>query len=154
MRASVGIIVRKDDGSVLAIERRRNPGAWQLPQGGLNDGEEPIEGAFRELEEETGLARGDVEVVAEHPEWLAYELPSEFRTRKTGLGQVQKWFLFRLAAPEDAIRLPEDGEARAWAWTRLDDLASSTIEFRRPIYTKLADWVHGVRATSGAAQHD
>jgi putative (di)nucleoside polyphosphate hydrolase len=140
-RAGVGLLVINEAADVLAIERSKNPGAWQLPQGGLHVGETPLDGAYRELEEETGLARDQVELVAERGEWLAYELPAELRTVKTGLGQVQKWFLFRFAGPDSLVRLSPDGEARAWAWRDLRELADATAEFRQHVYRELATWI-------------
>ena len=79
-RAGVVIVVRHhDDDRVLAFERTDVPGAWQLPQGGIDKGEEPIDAARRELAEETGLGADDVELVGEYPEWVVYELPAELR---------------------------------------------------------------------------
>jgi putative (di)nucleoside polyphosphate hydrolase len=140
-RAGVGLLVLNSAGLVLAIERTGNPGSWQFPQGGLHEGEEPIDGALRELNEETGLEPRHVTLLAEHPEWLAYELPAQYRTKKTGLGQVQKWFLFRFEATDADIQLPPGGEARAWAWRDPEELASSSTEFRRPTYRRLVGWL-------------
>ena len=86
-RANVGIILYNPAGQVLAFERADRPGQWQLPQGGLGKNEEPLAAALRELEEETGLRPSQVELVGEHPRWLAYELPPEARRKKTGRGQ-------------------------------------------------------------------
>lgn len=142
-RANVGIVVSRADGYVLVLERRDKSGQWQLPQGGLDVGEEPLEAAVRELEEETGIAPGRVELVAEHPEWLAYELPPERRRPKTGRGQVQKWFLFRfLGTDADIDLVPEPGERQefsAFRWIGLEDLVDSVWEVRRPIYAALVE---------------
>jgi len=138
-RANVGIILCNAAGQVLAFQRADHPGQWQLPQGGLGKDEEPLEAAFRELEEETGLGRDQVELVAEHPRWLAYELPTEARRKKTGRGQVQKYFLFRL--DEDAeIRLEQarSKELAAHRWTTLTELSENTWPVRRPTYRELA----------------
>jgi putative (di)nucleoside polyphosphate hydrolase len=140
-RAGVGMLVLDTGGRALAIERADRPGAWQLPQGGLHVGEAPLAGAWRELGEETGLDDRHVELVAEHPSWLAYELPEGCRSHRTGLGQVQKWFSFRFHGADGDVRLPSDGEARAWGWKKLGDLAASTVEFRRSIYLELARWL-------------
>ncbi|MFW6089679.1 MAG: NUDIX domain-containing protein, partial [Gemmatimonadota bacterium] len=93
-RAGVGALIVDGSGRVLACERADVPGAWQLPQGGLRSGEDPLEGALREVEEETGVARGELELLDRHPEPLVYELPPEARSPKTGRGQVQYWFAF------------------------------------------------------------
>lgn len=143
-RANVGIAVLKEDREVLVFERLDVPGAWQLPQGGLDDGEEPLEGAYRELEEETGLARGDIKLLAEYPEWLAYELPAEYRTRGFR-GQVQKWFVFRLAADQSRISIEtEHPEFAAFKWISLDELPSVAASFRKPTYRALANFLQNI----------
>jgi len=138
-RVGVGLVVSNAKGEVLAIERSDRPGAWQLPQGGVDEGESTLDAAFRELEEETGLARKHVAFVAEYPAWLGYELPERARSRKTGRGQVHRWFSFRLKADEEAIRLAKGGEARSWKWMTWSDLVVATVEFRRGVYELLAD---------------
>jgi putative (di)nucleoside polyphosphate hydrolase len=139
-RANVGIVVTNRRGEVLALERSDVRDAWQLPQGGLRQGEEPREAALRELREETGLREEDVEFVTEHPEWLAYELPERLRSAKTGRGQVQKWFVFRFRGSEKAIRLADtrSREFCASRWVRLERLASEVVAFRRGVYRRLA----------------
>jgi putative (di)nucleoside polyphosphate hydrolase len=83
-RASAGIVLLNEREEVLAIERRKIPGAWQLPQGGIRMDEEPKEAAKRELSEETNLnASRDARLVGELPEWTAYELPAADRGEKT-----------------------------------------------------------------------
>jgi len=97
-RAGVALIVRRENGDVMAFERVDTPGAWQLPQGGLDTDEEPVDAAWRELREETGLTIEHVRLVSELPEWIAYEWPPEIRARTheghKRRGQIQKWFLF------------------------------------------------------------
>jgi putative (di)nucleoside polyphosphate hydrolase len=90
-RANVAAIVVNADGQIMAFERGDLPGEWQLPQGGIDEGETPVEAAWRELEEETGLGSKEVELVDEFPEWTAYTYPTG--VRKNGrLGQAQRWF--------------------------------------------------------------
>lgn len=131
------------DGCVLVFERTDKPGQWQLPQGGLDAGEEPTEASLRELQEETGITPELVELVAEHPDWLAYELPPDRRRSKTGRGQVQKWFLYRfLGADADIDLSPPKGERQefsAFRWVPLSDLLEEVWEVRRPIYGALLE---------------
>ena len=138
-RANVGVILANKNGEVLALERVRIPGAWQMPQGGIQDHEEPIDAAKRELQEETGISPGQIEFVAECPEWLAYELPRDKWSAKTGRGQVQKWFLFKVRDSEVQISLDrnEEIEFSAWRWMKLSELVTITVAFRQNIYRKL-----------------
>jgi putative (di)nucleoside polyphosphate hydrolase len=140
-RANVGAVVCRHDGCVLAFERTDRPGAWQLPQGGLDEGEEPPEAVLREVQEETGIDRGQLELLCEHPELLAYELPADLRGAKTGRGQVQYWFYFGADAEP---RLPADGEFGAWRWMELRDLAAEVVVFRRPTYKELVRYFERV----------
>ena len=149
-RANVGIAVARADGRVLALERIDQPDRWQMPQGGLNVGEEPAEASLRELQEETGLRPDRVELAAEHPVWLAYELPPGRRRNGIGRGQVQKWFLFRFLGTDADIDLtPPKGERqefRDFRWVDLSELAEGMWEIKRPIYQALvAEWAERLR---------
>lgn len=136
-RAGVVIVVRRaGDGKVLAFERGDIRGAWQLPQGGMHEGEEPIDTAWRELEEETGLGVAHVVLEAEHPDWVVYEVPKDRRSPKVGRGQAQRWFTFRVIS--DAVEPTPDGrEFVAWRWVDVDWLVDHVVEFRRPGYRRV-----------------
>ncbi len=139
-RANVGAVLVDRRGLVLALERADVPGAWQLPQGGLDPGEEAVDGALRELAEETGIDPRAVRLLDEYPDWLVYELPEELRNDKIGRGQAQRWFLFAWRGDaEIPLERAVDREFRAYRWMPLAELAESTMEFRRPIYRRLAE---------------
>ncbi len=149
-RANVGVVVLDSRGRVLAFERASNDvtvqtDQWQLPQGGIDEGEEPTDAWQRELEEETGLSRRDVTVLGEYPDWLVYELPEHARHRGHVRGQAQKWFFVRLAdgAQPDplgaALGRGEHPEFRAFKWTTMTALAEEVWPIRKPIYDKLAE---------------
>ncbi len=137
-RAGAGAVILDGEGRVLAFERADLPtAAWQLPQGGLDRGEEPEAAAFREVFEETGLTRRELALVGKLDEPLAYELPEAMRSEKTGRGQVGYWFFFRLRG-DARPRLPEGGEFRAWKPMDFDALIEVTVGFRKPVYRRLA----------------
>ena len=132
-RAGVVAVVANSRDEVLAFERSDVPGAWQLPQGGIDVGEAPFEAAWRELGEETGLGSGDVELIGEHPTWMAYEFPDHVRSEGKRLGQVQRWYFFR-ALSDDVIPSPDRVEFVAWRWVDRDWLVEHVVSFRREVY--------------------
>lgn len=139
-RAGVGAVIRNAEGLVLALERRDMRDAWQLPQGGIEAGEDPVGAVSREIREETGLSSRALKSISRYPEPLSYELPKRLRTTKTGRGQTQWWFVFDLR-PGETIELPKEGEFRDFRWTNIVELTRETVEFRRPLYRRLADWL-------------
>jgi putative (di)nucleoside polyphosphate hydrolase len=145
-RSGVGMIILDEQGRALALERADRPKAWQLPQGGIEDDESPMEALWRELREETGLTQTHVSAFAEVPEWLGYELPPEARSAKTGRGQVHKWFILRALTAELPVNLPQDGdrEFQSWRWVDLEKLAEQVVAFRQPVYRRLAQVVQAL----------
>jgi putative (di)nucleoside polyphosphate hydrolase len=142
-RAGAGAVIIDGRGLVLALERAGMSGAWQFPQGGLKKGEDPLEAAYREIAEETGITTNNLELLATAPELLAYELPPEARSEKTGRGQVQYWFLFRFLGEESAINVERGGEFNSWQWLPLAELIQKTVDFRRPVYRRLGELFAG-----------
>lgn len=138
-RANVGAVIVNGAGQVLIGERIGIAGAWQFPQGGIRQGEEPFGAILREIAEETGISAASLDLIATHPEWLAYELPDANRSEKTGRGQVQRWFLFRLVGEVPDV-LP-DTEFSDTRWVSVDETAALVVDFKRPTYEKLATWV-------------
>jgi putative (di)nucleoside polyphosphate hydrolase len=137
-RAGVGAIILNENGKVLSMERKDIPGAWQLPQGGLDEGKTPLQAVWREILEETGIQPKHLELLASARRLLAYELPVEARSQKTGRGQVQYWFLFRFTGPDEAITLGDKKEFQAWEWLSMEKLAAKVVAFKQPVYQELA----------------
>ena len=146
-RDNVGAVLFSRAGLVLVARRADLPnaegvaGGWQLPQGGLDPGEDPRLALFRELEEEIGTARA--EILAEHPDWLRYDLPPGLIGRALGgryRGQRQRWFALRFTGVDADIRLDLDPhpEFDAWRWAELAELPGLAVDFKRPIYEVLA----------------
>jgi putative (di)nucleoside polyphosphate hydrolase len=136
-RAGAGAVIADGHGRVLALERAGIRRAWQFPQGGIEAGEKPIEAVLREIEEETGIKRNALRLVTRCPELLAYELPVAARSQKTGMGQVQYWFLFKSKKPSLDVHLPPHGEFRASMWLPFHRVLSSVVNFKEPVYRKL-----------------
>ena len=136
-RAGAGAIIVNADGHVLAIERADIGGAWQLPQGGLEESEEPIHAAYREVEEETGIRIEDLEFERACSELLVYELPPDARTTKTGRGQVLYWFLFTYLGSARQMKGTRNHESRDCRWMPFARIIKGAVGFRRPMYKRL-----------------
>lgn len=140
-RAGVGAIIVDGEGKVLALERKGFSGAWQLPQGGLEVGEEPRKAVEREINEETGINEKDLERLSEEPPLLAYELPKSMRSKKTGRGQAQLWFLYRFKGSNLSITLGDKKEFQQWEWMPMEELVTRvkrSAPFRVAVYQELA----------------
>ncbi len=146
-RLNVGAVLFGPDGRVLVCRRadlpnaEGAPGGWQLPQGGMDEGEDPRVAVLRELAEEIGTDRADI--LAEHPDWLTYDLPPELVGKALGgqyRGQRQKWFALRFRGTDADIRLDADPhpEFDAWRWAELAELPALAVSFKRAIYEELA----------------
>ncbi len=139
-RAGVGAVLSNAEGKVLALERKDIPGSWQFPQGGLEAGETPLNAVKREIREETGIKESDLELLSTAPRLLVYELPKESQSPKTGLGQVQRWFLFRYKGSDEAITLGDKKEFTKWKWLPMNEVISRVVDFKKPIYHELAEF--------------
>jgi putative (di)nucleoside polyphosphate hydrolase len=138
-RAGVGAVITDGNGRILALERSDFRGAWQLPQGGLKRRETPLKGVMREIEEETGIKARALKLVDRYPELLVYELPANAQSKKTGLGQVQRWFYFTFRKPPTEEVKPPKGEFRGAKWVSFARVVSGAAKFRQPVYSRLRE---------------
>ena len=139
-RPCVGMMVFNRSNQIFVAKRLDNPSdAWQMPQGGIDEGEAPREAAFRELSEEIGTA--NVEVVAETDDWLRYDLPKELigkLWKGRFRGQEQKWFLMRFSGKDSEIDLnTHKPEFSNWKWADVSAVPSLIVPFKRDLYREL-----------------
>ncbi|MGQ0659561.1 RNA pyrophosphohydrolase [Sphingosinicella sp.] len=138
-RPAAAVMLLNREGKVWVGQRLDNAlDAWQMPQGGLDPGEDPLEGAYRELEEETGIARRHVELIARAPEELLYDLPPDLIGKvwkKNWRGQRQSWFLMRFAGEDSDVNIQTaEPEFRAWKWAEPAELPAMIVPFKKQLY--------------------
>ncbi len=138
-RRNVGIVLANPRGLVFAGQRLDNPGdAWQMPQGGIDEGEAPEAAALRELEEETGVSPDLVRIEASSRDWLTYDLPPDLVARiwkGRYRGQRQMWYLMRFLGDDGAIDIrTAHPEFSAWRWMAPDELIGRIVPFKRDVY--------------------
>ncbi len=138
-RPCAGVMLLNASGDVFVGQRMdRNQDAWQMPQGGVDKGEDPRDAALRELEEETGVARDLVRIVAQTKGWVPYDLPPELigkLWKGRYRGQEQMWFLMRFLGTDDQINIvTEHQEFSEWKWMPVRELVASIVSFKRSVY--------------------
>lgn len=140
-RPCVGAMLVNAKGQVFVARRIDTPGEhWQMPQGGIDAGEEPAHAVLRELREETGIEAA--EIIAESENWQHYDLPDELIGVLWGgkyRGQRQKWFALRFVGVDGDIDLEahEEPEFSAWKWVGIDEIVELIVPFKRPLYTDI-----------------
>lgn len=137
-RLNVGIILVNTSGRVF-WGKRHGQDAWQFPQGGMQQNETPEDALFRELHEEIGLEKNDVEILGVTKRWLKYKLPKQYLrhgTKPLVIGQKQKWFLLKLTTSEQKIRLDlsSSPEFDSWRWIDYKDPIETVIFFKKQVY--------------------
>ena len=140
LRKGVGIILLNDENKVFVAKRIDNPkNFWQMPQGGIDKGEDYYEAALRELKEETSVV--SVELIQEIDKKLTYILPNHLIGiiwKGRFKGQIQKWFVMRFIGNESEINIKtKKPEFLDWKWIDLEDLTKIAVNFKLDVYTKL-----------------
>lgn len=141
-RPCVGLMLVNAQGHVFVGQRIDNPGpAWQMPQGGVDAGEDPREAALRELWEETGITADKVRVEAESAGWIPYDLPHDLVPRiwkGRFRGQEQKWFFMRFQGVDGDVNIEtEHPEFSQWRWLAPQDLVANIVPFKREVYARV-----------------
>ena len=139
-RPNVGIILCNGEGK-LFWAKRIGQDAWQFPQGGIKRTETLEQALFRELNEEVGLGRDDVEILHQTSDWLRYRLPKNFIRQHSGpvcIGQKQKWFLLALQSDDNSVHLNRSCEPEFddWCWVSYWHPVDQVINFKRDVYRK------------------
>lgn len=138
-RPGVGVMLLNQEGKVFVGQRLDSTlEAWQMPQGGLDKGEGAVEGALRELEEETGIRRELVEIIACAEEQFTYDLPEDLvgkLWKGKWRGQRQSWFIARFLGTDADVNIATaDPEFRAWKWAEPSELPAMIVPFKKDLY--------------------
>lgn len=141
-RKCVGIMLVNAENQVFTGLRNDGPkDAWQMPQGGVDKGEDPRDAALRELWEETGVVSDLVDIIGETDDWLPYDLPHDLVPniwKGRYRGQEQKWYLMRFKGQDEQINIEtKHPEFATWRWTPVEQLVDSIVPFKRAVYEQV-----------------
>ena len=159
-RRCVGIMLLNPQGQVwigrrVSSKHQNDPDGtglwWQMPQGGIDKGENPKDAAFRELNEETGIERRNIALLAETEGWHRYDLPNHLIGRKWGgryRGQAQKWFAMRFGGHDEQVNItppaPHEVEFDDWRWAHHSELLELIVPFKRQVYEAVLEEFSGL----------
>lgn len=140
LRPCVGVMLVNDAGLIFTGERIDTPNAWQMPQGGIDEGEDPEAAALRELEEEIGVPANKVSVLAQTNDWIPYILPAHLQGKVWNgrySGQKQLWFKMRLLEPTAIDIATAHPEFSRWKWSSPDEVLEEIVDFKRSVYKEI-----------------
>jgi putative (di)nucleoside polyphosphate hydrolase len=148
-RPCVGIMLANPRGHIFVGQRLdRDQDAWQMPQGGIDKGESPLDAGLRELTEETGVSADLVTVEAQTEGWITYDLPPDLLHKLWKgryRGQKQKWFLMRFNGHDDQVNIALDhAEFSQWTWMKPADLMDRIVPFKQDVYKEVFHRFKGV----------
>ena len=145
-RLGVGLVIINDQLEIFTGRRLDNTKAWQMPQGGIDNNEIPLEAAYREMYEETGIRKSKVTLLKQTKTWYRYDLPQEIQNKFWGgkfRGQSQKWFLFKFIGTEFDINIEtKDQEFSDWKWAKKTEMLDSIVPFKRSLYQSVLKDFH------------
>ena len=139
-RNGVGIVVLNNENKVFVAKRIDNPkNFWQMPQGGVDEGEDLLNAAYRELKEETSIF--NVKLIKEIEDWTQYDLPSKLIGiiwKGRYKGQKQKWFIFKFLGKDTEINIKtKNPEFLDWKWIEIGKITEIVVDFKKEVYQKV-----------------
>ena len=142
-RKCVGMMILNSNNEILVGRRIDHPsGFWQMPQGGIDENEDPEEAVWREMLEEIGT--NNAKIIKISDQWIKYEIPEKtLKTLPWGekyIGQQQKWFAFRFAGQDKEINVgTENPEFSEWKWAKINSIIDNIVPFKRLVYSKIIE---------------
>ncbi len=137
-RLGVGLVIINNESKIFTGRRLDGTRAWQMPQGGIDDNEIPIEAVYREMGEETGIEKCKVALLKQSKHWYRYDLPKEIQGNFWGgkfRGQSQKWFLLKFLGVDTDIDIEtKEPEFSEWRWSKKTDMLDSIVPFKKSLY--------------------